>query len=269
MNLSSYLKGAGLLTGSSSNDTGHTRMGWIKSQLLGNRIKIKKKERFHGFGTFVHEKFFVATNPNQMKGGKLQKLMRLNIVEKRMADGMLKALSKDAVVLELMKGTICEKTEFAKLNGVLVKYTPDAVQPRKIGIDLKTTACSELAEFIYKAFEYGYFRQGETYSRAAKLKEFYIIGITKSAPHQVFIVRIGEFKKYMAYAKQELDFLLYFYKNYGTFTNLQEKAVGNQGSKRADAKNKISSRKNCKASKRSNLARKAIPKDFRKDARRR
>src|SRR5690606_13071572 len=83
--------------------------------------------------------------------------------------------------------------------------------------DLKTTVCRTVAEFIAKAIEYGYFRQGKQYSMAVGTREYWIIGIRKNSPYKVFLVptHTKDFKEIMEYVERELEFLLYFFQNYG------------------------------------------------------
>jgi hypothetical protein len=108
-----------------------------------------------------------------------------------------------------------EKRRGARLYTVPIKFTPDAHGTR-IGADLKTTVCEDLQEFTQKAFEYGYFRQGDTYSLAVGgLKEFWIIGIGKKPPYTVLPICINQHADKMHYVREELKFLLYIYKHYG------------------------------------------------------
>jgi len=215
LSLSTFLQRVSVTTGPLLTDTGHTRLGWVKSSLLGNNPKVGKgdKKGYHSFGTYIHEMFLL---------GKSKTKVKLTILEKRMAKGMLLSLKEDVVVQKLMQNVVCEKTDLTMLLGVLIQFTPDAVSNEVTGLDLKTTVCTDENEFIEKAFEYGYFRQGETYSQAKSLKAFYIIGISKIYPHRVFIISLANYKDYVSYSKEELKFLLYFYKNYGNFKKLED-----------------------------------------------
>lgn len=226
MELGIYFKRAGLTTGPSSIVTRHTHLGSIKNILLGNHVKAgsaTKKKSFQAFGTVMHARFLQP----KLKGKELRGVNKLwktlSIVDKRKIDGMMLSLKKHPVVSHLMLNTENEKTRRIIFCGVKFQFTPDAVKAKKTGIDLKTTVCNELEKFIEKAFEYGYFRQGITYMAAHKpaLQEFIIIGICKIYPHKVFIVDILQFKDKILYCKQELNFLLYFYKNYGNFQELE------------------------------------------------
>jgi len=201
-------------------------MGWIKSMILGYEVTLGISKDFQQFGTYVHEMLFLGRSK-----------IKLSHEEHVRATKMLNVLRTNKTVQKMLKNTVCEVTVKTKLKGVNIQFTPDAVQDKKKGRDLKTTVCSTLEDFIAKAFEYGYFRQGETYSQAAKLNEFVIIGIQKQKPFKVFIVLCSMHKEKMEYSKNELEFLLYFYKNYGNFNKLVEKT--NKGtSKRKTPKGK-------------------------------
>jgi len=51
---------------------------------------------------------------------------------------------------------------------------------------------------------------------AAKLTAFYFIAVTKETTPRVFVFGVHDHPEELRYAKKELEFLLYFYKNYGT-----------------------------------------------------
>lgn len=119
-----------------------------------------------------------------------------------------------------MDKAICEIKKKKKLNGVLVAYILDINQKhRKRGADLKTTNAKNLEDFISKAIDFGYFRQGETYKVAEGLKDFVFIGIQKEPPFNVYILDVSLYPEEVKYAQQELEFLLYFYQNYGVVEN--------------------------------------------------
>ena len=221
-NFVKFLKGVGLITGPSLETTRHTNLGKIKGMLCGNQPDGKGiKPVYLAFGTILHERFLLRKATNKQLAKKTKKLLKqLTPLDLRKIEGMLKSLNRHPVVIELMKKTKCEKTFKRKFHGINFQFTPDAVKLiLLIGLDLKTTACDDLKDFIEKAFGYGYFRQSATYMEAhtPPLKDFYIIGIGKTYPHQVFIVHVTEHKDKFKYAQKELEFLLYFYLHYGTF----------------------------------------------------
>jgi len=219
MRLAEYLKRAGVITGPISQLTRHTHLGHLKSGLMGKKIIITgvknkgAKKSYQAFGTVLHELFLLGKLT--AVGKKLWK--GLDSSDKRKISGMLKALNSNPAVKLLMTNVVCEKTQRITMSGVRLQFTPDAVQNKKIGIDLKSTVCANFASFIYAAFGYGYYRQGVTYSRAAKLSDFFIIGIQKNPPYKVMVVHISKHRDKIQYAEKELDFLLYYYKKYGNF----------------------------------------------------
>lgn len=211
-----FLRGAGLVTGPSSALTRHSWLSEVKHTLFGNPVnKQRGKKDYHTFGTVLHEKFLL--------GKQVSKGLKISTADKRRINFMLKSLNRHSVVKVLMKDTVREQQRVISLRGIIFSYTPDAKHNgKKLGLDLKTTVCDSVTELIQKAFEYGYFRQGATYSEAEDFEDFFIIGIQKNPPFQVFIIHINEHLEKYNYAKQELDFLLYFTKNYGTFKELAE-----------------------------------------------
>jgi len=184
------LKRARLMSGPLSKPTRHSDLSVVKSFLLGNRIVKEGFKAYNNFGSAVHSLFLVN------KRGK----WKLNSVEKRHLDGMIKSLNSHVVVKHIMDQChVREKRRGARLYSVPIRFTPDA-HGKSIGADLKTTACEDLEDFTQKAFEYGYFRQGDTYSLAVGgLKEFWIIGIGKKPPYKVMLTLLNGFENYIVF----------------------------------------------------------------------
>lgn len=161
----------------------------------------------NNFGRAAHERFLLR-RPGRYK---------LTREEKKHLAAMMKALEGHAVVRKIMSCCpIREKRKRVVLNGVKVGYTPDA-HGSVIMADLKTTVCRTFKDFIQAAFEYGYFRQGKQYGMAVGTREYWIIGIRKNPPYKVFLIPTHdkEYKLAMNYVERELEFLLYFFQNYG------------------------------------------------------
>lgn len=197
---------AGVVSGPLRVNTRHSDLSTIKTWLLGDAISFGYKA-YNNFGSAVHHLWLLKRKGN----------WKLTELETRQRDQMITALDGSVIATKLLSEcTDRERRRGCKLNGVAIKFTPDANGKTKI-IDLKTTACRSLKDFVAKAFEYGYFRQGKTYLLATGLKEFYIIGIQKAYPFDVYIIWLQspEYRDRMNYVEQELDFLLYFYQNYG------------------------------------------------------
>lgn len=204
-----YLKRAGLTLGPSLRRTRHSDLSVLKEFLLGFRPSFGFKAH-NNFGGAVHYEYYQG----KPVGFKLTKEELYTKAQ------MLAALRRDPLAKRLFAShPIKEKRKFVTLNGVRIGFTPDAHGMTSVE-DLKTTRCRTFADFIRSAIEYGYFRQRETYIPALHVKGFpvkayWIIGIQKQAPWTVFHVHTNQYVEACAYAKNELEFLLYFYKHYG------------------------------------------------------
>lgn len=215
--LNIILKRAGRVTGPRRKHTSHSSLEVIKKDLLG-LPQFKGGEEFLLFGQALHETFLEGDYTNAYK--------RLCAEDKKVIDAMVKKLNGHPVVTSLMKESIREHKFAVHLNKVKTVVILDAKQPKlSRGFDLKTTTCTTQRDFEEKMRTLGYIRQGLIYKLAAKLKNFYFVGISKERPHNIFIVDIAaaHFRLDYKYAVAELKFLLYFYKYYGKTT-----AIGRQ-----------------------------------------
>lgn len=214
MTLSEYLRSQKITTGPLRKNTRHSHLTLIKTILCGGVVTFGYKS-YNNFGSALHEVFLLGKTKLKLSPG-----------EEVMLSGMIAALRANPIVTQLMEDTIREKRKHTVVHGVKLSYTPDAKKKphikRKSISDLKSTACTEFQDFVDKAFEYGYFRQGETYTIAENADDFYDIGITKSKPHKVFILHLQakEHAARMRYVAHELKMLLYFYMHYGTFLSI-------------------------------------------------
>lgn len=216
--LSEYLPKFGPLTGPLKVPTRHSHLSLIKTLLGGGKVSFGFKA-YNNFGSYVHEKYLMGNSA-----------IKLNSVEKLTAAKMLLSLNSHPVAQELMKDTIREVRLTTTLMGVRISYTPDAKKkvkrPKKgKGVDLKTTMCASKEDFIDKGFEYGYFRQGDQYGLSENMDEFFIIAIMKRSPFGVMIIRLQDYPDKMKYVRQELTFLLYFWRHYGTFTIIKRSVM--------------------------------------------
>lgn len=199
-----YLKRAGHVSGPSRKATRHSNLSLIKDWLLGKAVTFEYKAH-NNFGRAIHLRFLLR------KEGRF----KLTQDERQRINLMMASLDSHPVVRKIM--SLCpirEKRRPCVLNGVKVNFTPDA-HGVIVMADLKSTVCRTLKEFITKAIEYGYFRQGYQYSVAVGVKEYWIIGIQKQSPYKVFLTPLHDHKGILEYVKRELEFLLYFYLNYG------------------------------------------------------
>lgn len=177
-------------------------MDGIKLFLFG-KSPSKFPEKYLIFGNTLHLRCLTSSK----KVGK---------IDVEMLNRMVTAWLKSPLVKKLMERSIREKKLYVYINGVKLAIILDIEQPHtRTGADLKSTSCKTLTGFIEKAISLDYFRQGLTYKLGRNLKEFYFLGLSKEKPHEIFPLRIDDYPEEMEYARQELEFLLYFFKYYG------------------------------------------------------
>jgi hypothetical protein len=204
MPLNFYLKKNGYVTGPLAKNTSASSLQVIKNDMLG-KPRFKGDEIFLAFGNSLHQRFLV--NKNNYK---------VTIEDCAKIDKMLTKLNAHPVVKSLMQKAICENKLYSELNNVKIAYILDILQQHKsVGADLKTTTCNSLAQCVEKSLEFGYFNQGLVYKKCARLKHFYFVFIQKNEPHNIFILDVSKYPEHESYAERELEFLLYFYRNYG------------------------------------------------------
>lgn len=206
MRLPLYLKRAKIITGPLAKrvNTSHSALEVIL-KFLTNREQFKGGEVFLHFGNACHEQFALGKHEREV-----------TVIQQRALNIMCKKLHEHPVVKRLLKGAIQEVKKKTKLNGVLISYILDIHQLiTRLGGDLKTTTAKSLEEFVEKAIEFGYIRQGVTYKVAEKLKDFIFIGIQKEPPYNVYIMILSDHPDEIEYSMEELEFLLYFFQNYG------------------------------------------------------
>ena len=206
MSLATYLQRAGVTTGPLVKNTSHSGLDVIKKLLLGEQL-FRGGEEFLQFGSALHERWLEGNFKREV----LPKQVRVLVAA-------YNALQSDKFAMKLLTGSTREEKLYTKLNGVEISFILDIHRKaERVGADLKTTGVRCLAEFVDKARQYGYFRQAVTYMKAANLKTFYFIAVTKTTAPKVFIFCVNDYPEELAYAERELEFLLYFYKHYGTF----------------------------------------------------
>lgn len=145
--------------------------------------------------------------------------------EAKAMKGGLTSLLKCKVFTENYRGAVIEKlTKKANAFGIFGMHgTLDINNNRKkIMIDLKTTSAATEEEFISKAIKLSYPRQGCVYEELSGHKESIFIGISKKnigteeKPHYpIFLFETNNYGKEKDYAREEVEYLLNFYKTYG------------------------------------------------------
>lgn len=203
MQLTTYLQRAGHVTGPLSKNTSYSGLETLLRFILG------KPPMQYGapqnYGIAVHEQY-------------LEKKKRVKVTpeEQRQIDKAIIALNNNPIVKRLMKKAVTESKKYKKLKGVELAYILDInEQESKVGADIKTTVITNLAQFVAKAEEYGYFRQAKIYILVEGLKMFFIVAVTKEKNPRVYLFCVSDYPKQLAKAEKELNFLLYFYKVYG------------------------------------------------------
>lgn len=199
-----------IVTGPLEKNTSYSRLDSLRKFLLGME-QFKGGEHFLTFGSAVHELFLE---------GKKDTFKTLPKQDQRIVLEMVKSLQAHPVVQSLMEGGISEEKLYGHLHGVEFAYIIDRKQIHlDRGFDLKTTMCKTQQEFEEKSYSYGYPKQGYVYKTLGNLSEFYFVGIQKVWPYKVFIVSTDSprWREEERYAAKEIEFLCYFYQNYGNF----------------------------------------------------
>lgn len=203
MSLLTYLKSKSIVTGKRRKATSHSAMSRNKTLLLGEKVTTIDKIYLR-VGKEVHRRMESKRAIN--KGFSVQELEDIQ--------GMVKSLSEHPVVKKLLVRAKLEQRKKCILNGQKVTVILD-VEQALTGVDYKTTKCKSLSDFIKKAIEYGYVRQGVTYKIGRKLRKFFFIAVQKVKPYNVFVFDLDSVSKEVKYALAELEFLLYFNGVYG------------------------------------------------------
>jgi hypothetical protein len=210
---------AGLVTGplpttfqdGKLSNTSNSSLGMAKTFLLG-QAQFAGDETYLIFGRVLHEHLqFIENEKFRSKDfGSLTK------EEQSWVLGCCKAARENPVVRRLLVKTTRENKVYTEIDGIRVALILDLEQSNTdTGADWKSTSCASLNDFIKKALDYDYIRQGLLYKGARNLKHFYFIGLQKRPPHNVYIMDVKRHEAEEFYAKQELKFLLYFYRHYG------------------------------------------------------
>jgi len=205
MKLQQYLQRTGVTSGPLVKNTSYSRLSNNRILLLGGVITPFNKD-FLVFGSALHELF--------LENKKAEAWETCIEEERTRITYMVAALNRHPVVRRLMADSIREHKFYFHWDKVEMAVILDIKKP-PVGADLKSTTCRTLPQFVAKARELGYFKQAVIYMRAAKLKDFYFIAVQKSAPYDVMVLDVNQYKEDLRYAEAELDWLLYFYEHYG------------------------------------------------------
>lgn len=177
----------------------------LKSRLLGY-IEKPFNKKFFLIGSEVHKRV-LEPKKRIKKFIKAEELLIRGMVAALQASPIMQALLKDSIKEKKLKGTVLG----CKMHGTLDINK----KAKKLIADIKTTSGKTKADCIKSCIQYGYFRQALVYMALAGAKDFIFIFVTKSVPHKIFFVDVKDYPNEMAYAKEELKFLLHIYTKYG------------------------------------------------------
>lgn len=145
--------------------------------------------------------------------------------ESKAMTGGVKAVLKNKLFLQYYRGAIIEKKiKHPNAFGIFGMHgTLDINNKRLMGVlDLKTTSCVTEEDFIEKAIKLGYPRQGVCYEEFSGNKETIFLGISKKnigtekkPEYPLFIFDLNNYSAEKEAARQEAEFLLSFYKEFG------------------------------------------------------
>lgn len=132
-------------------------------------------------------------------------LDKLSTSEEKLLKAMLKSLKDNALVQGLWKSGVFEDEFKKKVYGVnTLGYLDHWCKKRKIVTDLKSTRLTSHNQFV----ESMDFLQAALYLYVTGAKEFYYVGISKTAPHNVFIFAVSEYPGKLMDARLQLEYLL-------------------------------------------------------------
>lgn len=155
---------------------------------------------FFNSGTAVHERKL----QNRYKHS-----FELSVEDERDVEGMCGTLNRCTELDALLFRSSREQFVSGLVHGYPMHGTLDIHNTFLPAIgDIKTTSTKTNAEFIKSARKYGYFRQAFVYCTITGIKRFVFFGVRKHPPYEVFIIDTIHYPKDMAYAKQEVKFLL-------------------------------------------------------------
>lgn len=166
------------------------------SAMRDNKPPLTGDETFLEFGVELHSRFLE---------GKVIK--RLSPEDEELLHKMIMVLNKDAMVKALMKGAEVEQEINQEMLGIPFLGYIDIKKPKLLA-DLKSTALTSRDKFI----ESMDFLQPVIYRKATGIKDFYYIGISKKAPHEVFTFNANDYPKRLKESEQQLTELIKYVK---------------------------------------------------------
>ncbi len=155
---------------------------------------------FFDSGTAVHE--IVLEEKTKLS-------VTLSIEDDRDVTGMVHSLKRCLPLDGLLYRAKREEFVTGKVLGHWMHGTLDILNRyMKVIGDIKTTSTKSLTEFERAARKYGYFRQAFVYCTLTGIKRFVFVCVQKHPPYNVFLLDTSDYPADMAYAAEEVKFLL-------------------------------------------------------------
>ncbi|OIN61219.1 PD-(D/E)XK nuclease-like domain-containing protein [Arsenicibacter rosenii] len=93
-------------------------------------------------------------------------------------------------------------------TGLALKSKLDIVHKGRIVVDIKSTSCKSLADFLKSSENYDYDRQAAFYLDAIGAKQFLFVAVQKVAPFHIWIVQYYEGGTFIAAGRKKYKTLL-------------------------------------------------------------
>lgn len=180
-------------------------LGNLKNLLQGKPLFNVRKETLD-FGSQLHE---CLLEPHKYTAKVHTPEYQKNV--HKIAE-MKKSARKNALLCILLDSpdTQFEKEEFFECMGIACKMKADMIKHTIVG-DLKTTDAVTREQFLEKAIEYGYMRQGAFYLDGTGCKRFMLFAISKRSPYPTFTYVLDHDDAQIEIGREEYKNLLQVY----------------------------------------------------------
>ena len=173
----------------------------VKRYLLGIPEPVIRPAQFL-FGSELHSMW--------LEEGKRENMLTAD--EEQLLGSMQRMLVQHASAYVVAPKIQLEVEITKKINGVMCRGFLDIYnKPGKLIADLKTTSTRSYDEFLASCIAYDYFRQAYFYQKLTGVENFHFIAAPKLPPHKPIILDVRKHPRQMYAAKQEFEFLLYYY----------------------------------------------------------
>ena len=172
------------------------------SNVWKNEPPLNGDEPFLAFGVELHSRF-------------LEKKV-INILsdeEEEMLRKMLKRLETSSMVKAIMHDALVEQEIKQMIMGIPFLGYIDVKKPKLLA-DLKSTKLTSKTKFIESLD----FLQPVIYRKATGIKDFYFIGISKTAPHDIFTFNANDYPEKLKESENKLKQLITYVKENSNFS---------------------------------------------------